>query len=108
MHDKPVSLSPPPQGYADWLAELKSRIHHAQQRATLAVNRELVLLYWQIGRDILARQAEQVPHLMADLFGWLAALMSIRSLPVCYFITSLNLFIPSPMATAAWGGCGKS
>lgn len=42
-----------------WLADLKSRIHTAQQRATLAVNRELVMLYWQIGRDILVRQAEQ-------------------------------------------------
>ena len=31
----------------------------AQQRATLAVNRELVLLYWHIGRDLLARQAAQ-------------------------------------------------
>jgi hypothetical protein len=50
-------LSPQPEGYADWLIELKGRIHSAQQRATLAVNRELVLLYWQIGRDILARQA---------------------------------------------------
>lgn len=59
MNDKPVSLTPPPEGYTDWLAELKNRIHSAQQRATLAVNRELVLLYWQIGRDILARQAEQ-------------------------------------------------
>ena len=59
MSDKPVSLSPAPQGYAEWLAELKRRIHSAQQRATLAVNRELVLLYWQIGRDILARQADQ-------------------------------------------------
>jgi len=59
MSDKPVSLSPPPEGYADWLAELKNRIHSAQQRATLAVNRELVLLYWRIGRDILTRQAEQ-------------------------------------------------
>jgi len=55
----PASLTPVPEGYADWLAELKGRIHSAQQRATLAVNRELVLLYWQIGRDILARQAEQ-------------------------------------------------
>ena len=55
----PASLTPPPAGYADWLAELKGRIHTAQQRATLAVNRELVLLYWQIGRDILARQAAQ-------------------------------------------------
>lgn len=57
--DIPVTLTPAPTGYADWLAELKTRIHNAQQRAALAVSRELVLLYWQIGRDILARQAEQ-------------------------------------------------
>jgi len=59
MTDKPASLTTAPQGYADWLAYLKGRIHTAQQRAALAVNRELVGLYWQIGRDILARQAEQ-------------------------------------------------
>lgn len=59
MTDHPASLTPPPQGYADWLAELKTRIHSAQQSAALAVNRELVLLYWQIGRDVLARQAQQ-------------------------------------------------
>lgn len=57
--DIPVTLTPAPTGYADWLAELKTRIHTAQQRTALAVNRELVMLYWQIGRDILARQAEQ-------------------------------------------------
>jgi len=59
MNDQPASLTATPEGYAEWLLELKTRIHTAQQRATLAVNRELVLLYWQIGRDILARQAEQ-------------------------------------------------
>ncbi len=59
MSDTPPRLTPPPSGYTDWLADLKTRIHSAQQRATLAVNRELVLLYWQIGRDILTRQAEQ-------------------------------------------------
>jgi len=59
MSKKPVSLTTPPEGYADWLVDLKGRIHSAQQRATLAVNQELVLLYWQIGRDILARQSEQ-------------------------------------------------
>ena len=55
----PGALADTPQGYAQWLAELKNRIHTAQQRAALAVNRELVLLYWQIGRDILERQAQQ-------------------------------------------------
>lgn len=59
MSDTQVSLMQPPEGYGDWLTALKKRIHTAQQKATLAVNRELVLLYWQIGRDILARQAEQ-------------------------------------------------
>lgn len=52
-------IVPLPADYAAWLAELKTRIHTAQLRATLAVNRELVLLYWQIGRDILARQGRE-------------------------------------------------
>ena len=59
MTARPASLTSPPAGYADWLAELKTRIHTAQQRAALAVNRELVLLYWQIGRDILDRQSRE-------------------------------------------------
>ncbi len=57
--DMPTGLRSPPDGYIDWLADLKDRIHNAQQRATLSANRELVLLYWQIGQDILARQAKQ-------------------------------------------------
>ncbi|MEQ9997147.1 PDDEXK nuclease domain-containing protein [Pectobacterium versatile] len=48
-----------PNDYSDWLAELKGRIHNVQQRAVLAVNRELVRLYWQIGQEILVRQANQ-------------------------------------------------
>ncbi len=59
MSDAPISLTQLPDGYTEWLRDLKARIHSAQQRAALEVNRELVLLYWQIGRDILARQAEQ-------------------------------------------------
>ena len=59
MTDRPASLTPPPAGYADWLADLKTRIHNAQQRAALAVNRELVLLYWQMGQDILERQGRE-------------------------------------------------
>ena len=59
MREIPVDLSAQPEGYSDWLSDLKGRIHGAQQRATLAVNRELVLLYWQIGYDILTRQTQQ-------------------------------------------------
>ncbi len=51
------SLLPP--SYAPLLAELKSRVRTAQVKAALTVNRELIRLYWQIGRAILqAQQAE--------------------------------------------------
>lgn len=48
-----------PSGYDDFLRELKERIRQAQIRAALAVNRELILLYWQIGREILLRQRDE-------------------------------------------------
>ena len=47
-----------PEGYEAFLSELEQRIRSAQLRATLAVNREMLLLYWRTGRDILARQKE--------------------------------------------------
>ena len=46
-----------PAGYAVWLADLKARIRETRLRAALAVNSELISLYWQIGRDIRDRQA---------------------------------------------------
>lgn len=56
-------MTPPspalPEGYADWLKQLKTDIARAQQRAALAVNGELVQLYGRIGRDILLRQETQ-------------------------------------------------
>jgi predicted nuclease of restriction endonuclease-like (RecB) superfamily len=48
-----------PAGYTDWLADIKVRVSAARQRAVLAANAELMRLYWQIGRDILDRQASQ-------------------------------------------------
>lgn len=60
-------------GYDELLRDLKARIKKAQVRAALAINSELVLLYWSIGRDILMRQQQQgwgakvVERLAADL-----------------------------------------
>jgi hypothetical protein len=42
-----------PPGYAALLKDIKERVRTAQVRAALAVNRELILLYWSIGSDIL-------------------------------------------------------
>jgi hypothetical protein len=41
-----------PSGYAAMLADIKARVRAAQLKAGLAVNRELVLLYWHIGHEM--------------------------------------------------------
>jgi predicted nuclease of restriction endonuclease-like (RecB) superfamily len=56
MSDDPIQKF---AGYDEFLRDLKERIQQAQLRAALSVNRELVLLYWEIGRDILTRQQQQ-------------------------------------------------
>jgi hypothetical protein len=48
-----------PDSYGRFLADLRGRIRAAQLRASLAVSRELVLLYWQMGREILDRQGRE-------------------------------------------------
>jgi len=48
-----------PDRYDAFLQELEERIRGAQVRAALSVNRELVLLYWGIGRDVLTRQQSE-------------------------------------------------
>jgi predicted nuclease of restriction endonuclease-like (RecB) superfamily len=45
-----------PTAYAPLLADLKARVRAAQVKAAVAVNRELILLYWHIGREILRAQ----------------------------------------------------
>ena len=42
--------------YPAFLAGLKARILHARTLAARAVNHELVLLYWDIGRGIVEKQ----------------------------------------------------
>lgn len=48
-----------PAGYPQFLAEIKARIAGARTRAVLAVNSELIQLYWEIGHEILEREGRQ-------------------------------------------------
>jgi hypothetical protein len=45
------------QSYEEFLEDIKGRIRRAQARAARAINAELIEVYWQIGREILQRQA---------------------------------------------------
>src|SRR5580698_3719448 len=42
--------------YRQWVIELKNKIGAAQIKASLTVNRELLELYWELGREIYEKQ----------------------------------------------------
>ena len=49
------------QEYSRFLSEIKSRIRSAQYEAMKAVNKEMIALYWELGRRIYEQQ---------NLLGW--------------------------------------
>ncbi len=70
---RPIMHQPAAQLYDRLVTGIKERIRTAQVRAALAANAELVLHYWEVGRDILVAQeregwgAKVVARLAADL-----------------------------------------
>jgi len=63
MSDQPVRRPTEPhessRSYEEFLADIKARIRSAQARAARAINAELIDVYWQIGHEILRRQAQE-------------------------------------------------
>jgi len=45
-------------GYLELLADIKQRIRSAQYEALKAVNKELIALYWDIGKSIVEKQQQ--------------------------------------------------
>lgn len=64
-----------PAEYASLLAEIKARVQVARVKASLAANKELLALYWDIGNLILSRQKKEgwgtkvIGRLSLDLQG---------------------------------------
>jgi predicted nuclease of restriction endonuclease-like (RecB) superfamily len=44
------------KAYKDWLIELKKKVRTAQLKAAVAVNTELIMLYWELGKMITEKQ----------------------------------------------------
>jgi predicted nuclease of restriction endonuclease-like (RecB) superfamily len=59
MMPAPDTLSAMPEGYSALLASIKERITHERIKAVLSANAAMVLMYWDIGRDILERQHKE-------------------------------------------------
>ena len=54
----PVAPSPSeaPEGYAEWLRDLKNRIQRERLHIALVSNAAMIMLYWDLGRRILEKQ----------------------------------------------------
>lgn len=57
--DRQASSQLLPTGYRGLLDDLKARVRAAQIKAAIAANRELVQLYWDMGRLIVERQERE-------------------------------------------------
>jgi hypothetical protein len=92
-----------PAGYAALLARVKERVRAAQIKAALSANRELILLYWDIGRAIVEAQKDKgygkqvVESLAADLR---------REFPTMTGLSALNLWRMRSFYLA-YGNSGK-
>jgi predicted nuclease of restriction endonuclease-like (RecB) superfamily len=107
-------LATAPPGYAEWLADVKARIHAAQQRAALAVNRELLALYWRLGRDILERQERSgwgagiVEKVAADLRAAFPTMKGFSRANLMYMRAFAEAwpdsdFVQQPVGQLPWG-----
>jgi len=99
------------KSYQDLLARLKSQIQTAQVRAALAVNQELVLLYWQIGKEILTRQkvegwgSKVIERLAKDLHVEFPEMkgLSPRNLKYMRAFAEAWPIVQQPVALLPWG-----
>jgi predicted nuclease of restriction endonuclease-like (RecB) superfamily len=105
-------------GFAALVTEVKGRIQAAQTRAMLAVNAELVRLYWDIGRIIDERQQREgwgaavIPRLASELRNELPELKGFSERNIKLMLAFYRAY-PNPgefvqRAVAALPGATKS
>lgn len=100
--------------YVEFLSELKSKISQSRYRAVRAVNQELILLYWEIGKSILEKQSVEkwgskvLERLSVDLSGDFPEMkgFSVRNLKYMRFFAETWSEKPigqQPVAQLPWG-----
>lgn len=100
--------------YQSLLDDIKSRIRSAQVRAALSVNSEMILLYWQIGKTIANRQAQEgwsskvIPRLAVDLKNEFSELKGYSERNLSYMLRFANEYsdaaiLQQAVAKLPWG-----
>lgn len=95
--------------YGELLNDLKTRVRQSQLKASLAVNKEMILLYWDIGQTILQRQQQEgwgsgvIPRLSRDLRNDLPEIKGFSERNIGYMIRfareyEMSLILQQPVA----------
>ena len=104
-----TDIEPLPADYASLLKDIRLRVRNAQARAVLAVNAELIRLYWDIGALIHERQSREgwgagvIPRLARDLHNELPeekgfSERNIKRMLAFYREYPQLEFVPQPVA----------
>jgi len=98
------------RGYGDLLANIKTRIREAQNRAVMSANAEMIYMYWDIGRMVAVKQdtegwgAAVIPRLAADLRNDLPEIKGFSERNIGRMIAffraypGMNEILPQPVA----------
>nr|MDA3878865.1 DUF1016 N-terminal domain-containing protein [Prolixibacteraceae bacterium] len=103
------------QEYRNWIVELKTKIHSAQNKVAYTINSQLLELYWQIGKDILEKQqatkwgsnfieqiAIELKHEFPDIKGF--SRRNLYAIRQWYsFYSTKYKFVPQHVAQIPWG-----
>lgn len=92
-----------PKGYRSFIENIKSRIRAAQYEALKAVNKELIALYWDIGRRIAREQKKRgwgksvVDNLALDLQKEFPGIKGFSSRNIWYMRNFYSMYSDNPI-----------
>lgn len=101
--------------YKEWFEQLKLKIQSAQLKAAIAVNSQLLQLYWDLGREIVQKQSQAtwgdavLEQLSVDLrlnFPDITGFSkrNLYAIRQWYLFYSQQFeFVPQPVAQIPWG-----
>ncbi|MBR9728006.1 YhcG family protein [Shewanella intestini] len=103
--------------YQNWLLALKQQVQQSRQKASLAVNAELIMLYWSIGDQIASKQQNQgwgtkvIEQLAQDLKHAFPAmkglsrsnLMNMRAFALAWPDFKSDLIVQQAVGQIPWG-----
>ena len=100
--------------YKVLLADIKNAIQQARQRVAVAVNTEMILLYWETGKMIAQRQQEEgwsskvIPRLAIDLKNEFSDLKGFSERNLGYMLRfaleyAEDPILQQPVAKLPWG-----